>query len=110
MSAMSLVDPFVIHHVHPTTLLALSTGVASAATLAAGLMGRWFTRMERLERVDVVSPPAPTSLTEQAALDVPGAGVLGSLTMPGVPNQGVLPPHASIAPIAPFASNTASTT
>ncbi len=83
MSAIYLLDPLVIHHVNPATALALGAGLASAATVAAaGLMGRWFTRVEREARAEGTPAPVQASRAETSAPDLTVAPTaLGKLTL-----------------------------
>lgn len=94
MSAMYLLDPWIIHHVNPAMLVALSTGVASAAMVAAAaVMGRWFTRMERAARAEGTAP-SPGPRIEPALPDpTPAPSAFGALS---------LGPATTILPLAPM--------
>lgn len=51
MSATGLLEPLIILHLNPGTVMALGATVVSAASFAAAaIMGGWFTRIEREAR------------------------------------------------------------
>ncbi|MBK7721310.1 MAG: hypothetical protein IPI32_03520 [Austwickia sp.] len=50
--SVSAFDPLVIHHVSPAAIMAIGAGVISAASVATGVIGHWFTRMERQARAE----------------------------------------------------------
>lgn len=82
MSATYLLDPLIIHHVNPATAMALGAGLASAASVvAAGVMGRWFTRAEREARAeDAPARLLGAGVQASAAETLAAPTALGNLT------------------------------